>query len=48
MYNIGDRIKINGITYEIWLIEDGLYHMLDDTGRGICCDGEYLIINVEQ
>jgi hypothetical protein len=48
MYNIGDTVKINGIFYTIWLIEDGLYHLLDGDGNGICCNDEYLTTNSEQ
>lgn len=45
MYNIGDKLQINNSEFTVWLVEDGLYHLINDQGLGICCDEEYLIAN---
>ncbi len=42
MYNIGDKFIINGSEYTIWLVDDLIYHLLNNEGHGICCNEEYL------
>lgn len=45
MYNIGDKFIINGSEFTIWLIEDTIYHLINEQGLGICCDEEYITNN---
>lgn len=47
MYNIGDKFIINSREYTIWLIDNQLYHLVDNEGNGLCCEEEYLTTNAE-
>lgn len=47
MYNIGDKFQINGSEFTIWMIEDGIYHMVDSRGFGICGDEKYITENAQ-
>lgn len=40
---VGDKIFIQGTEYTIWLIEDGIYHIIDDNGNGYCGNEEWLL-----
>jgi hypothetical protein len=40
--NVGDLIVINGNQFTIWLIEDFIYHLIDDKGYGVCGDINWL------
>ena len=39
----GDKISIEGVEFTIWLIEDGIYHIVDSEGNGFCGPEEWLI-----
>lgn len=41
--NIGDKILINDVEYTLWLIEDGVYHLIDSNNRGVCYEEQYII-----
>lgn len=34
--NEGDKIEINGVNYTVIIVEEEVYHLLDDNGNGIC------------
>ena len=34
--NIGDTIVIKDVTYTVWLIENSVYHLVDEDGNGRC------------
>ena len=42
MYNIGDIFIINDQQYTIWLVDNGIYHLINQNNHGICCDEDYL------
>ena len=39
---VGDKIDIRGVLYTIWLIENGIYHLINDDGYGICGDLDFI------
>ena len=41
--NIGDTIILYGTVYTLWLIEDGIYHLIDDAGEGRCYEESILL-----
>lgn len=40
---IGDIIIINGVEYTVWLIEDNIYHIINENGHGICGDLDFIV-----
>jgi hypothetical protein len=45
---VGDIIQFQGILYTIWLIEDGIYHIIDENGNGKCGNYNWLMQIDEQ
>jgi hypothetical protein len=40
---IGDKINVHGVEYTIWLIEDNIYHIINEAGHGICGDLDFIV-----
>jgi len=41
--SIGDKLVIRGTEYTVWLIEDGIYHISNDAGHGMCGDENWVL-----
>jgi hypothetical protein len=41
--NVGDTVEFQGIIYTIWLIENGIYHLINDEGNGKCGDYNWIM-----